>query len=144
MSEHAIANVNSIVQHVIQKKNEIIKHASVNVKIIQKKCKKDYSWNPSTCICENNKYLESNPDTSVTKCDKIIIAMDNVSTKKSNTIATKKINTIATDVMSTVSINCHGKKVSDCYILHSVLLVIILLFIITTICCHYAKQKGII
>ena len=21
-----------------------------------RKCKKDYSWNPSTCICENRKY----------------------------------------------------------------------------------------
>ena len=21
------------------------------------KCKEDYSWNPSTCICENSKYL---------------------------------------------------------------------------------------
>ena len=39
------------------------------------KCKKDYSWNPSTCICENSKYLKSIADTSVTKCDKIIIAM---------------------------------------------------------------------
>ena len=23
------------------------------------KCKKDYSWNPSTCICDNSKYLKS-------------------------------------------------------------------------------------
>ena len=22
------------------------------------KCKKDYGWNPSTCICENSKYLK--------------------------------------------------------------------------------------
>ena len=22
-------------------------------------CKKDYSWNPSTCICKNSKYLKS-------------------------------------------------------------------------------------
>ena len=22
-------------------------------------CKKEYSWNPSTCICENGKYLKS-------------------------------------------------------------------------------------
>ena len=31
---HIIANANSIVQHVIQIKNGIIKHANVNVKII--------------------------------------------------------------------------------------------------------------
>ena len=23
-------------------------------------CKKDYSWNPSTCICVNSKYFKSN------------------------------------------------------------------------------------
>ena len=28
-------------------------------------CKKDYSYNPSTYICENGKYLKSIPDTSV-------------------------------------------------------------------------------
>ena len=39
------------------------------------KCKKDYSWNPSTCICENSKYLKSIADASVIKCDKIVIVM---------------------------------------------------------------------
>ena len=27
------------------------------------KCKKNYSWNPSTCICENSRYLKSITDT---------------------------------------------------------------------------------
>ena len=40
------------------------------------KCKKDYSWNPSTCICKNSKYLESIADTSVSMWDEIIIVMD--------------------------------------------------------------------
>ena len=66
------------------------------------KCKKDYSWNPSTCICENNKYLKSIPDTSVIECDEIITVMDIASTKLTNTIV---IN-----VTSTASINCHSKK----------------------------------
>ena len=44
-------------------------------------CKKDYSWNSSTCICENSKYLKSIANTSVTECDAIIIVIDNVSTK---------------------------------------------------------------
>ena len=79
----------------------------------------------------------------MTECDEIIIAMDNVSTKKTNTIATKT-NNIATNVTSTASINCHGKNVRDCYISHTVLLVIILPLIITIICHHYTKQKGII
>ena len=92
--------------------------------------------NPSTCVCENSKYLKSIVDTSVTKCDEIIIAIDNVSTKKTNTITT--------NLMSTASINCHKKKVIDCYILHTVLLVIKLLLIKTIICYYYAKQKGTI
>ena len=65
-------------------------------------CKKGYRWNPSTCICENSKYSKNIADTSVTECDKIMIAMDNVSTKKTNTIAT--------NVTNTASINCHNKK----------------------------------
>ena len=59
------------------------------------KCEEDYSWNPNTCICGNSKYLKSTADTSVTECDEILIVMDDVSTKKTNTIATKKTNTIA-------------------------------------------------
>ena len=70
--------------HVIRNKNEIIKHINVIVKII---IKKDYSWNPSTCICENKKYLKKVADTSLTECDEIVIVMDNLSTKKTNTIA---------------------------------------------------------
>ena len=45
------------------------------------KCKKDYNWNPSTCICENSKYLKSVADTSMTNCDEIVIVMDNLLTK---------------------------------------------------------------
>ena len=90
------------------------------------KCKKDYSWNPSTCICENSKYLKS---TSVTKCDEIIIVMNNVSTKK----------TKVTNVTSTASINCHSIKVRNCYILHAILLAVMLLLIIIIICYQYAK-----
>ena len=123
---HVIVNANSIVQHVIQIKNGIIKHVNVNVKIIVS-AKKDYSWNSSTCICEKSKYLKSIADTS-------LIAYE----KKSNTIATN------------VSINFHNEKVRyklDCYISHTILLVIILLLIITIICYDYAKhrskQKGI-
>ena len=61
--------------------------------------------------------------------------MDNVSTKKTNTIAT--------NVTSTTSINWHSKKVRDCYILYRVLLAIVLILITTIIYYHYAKQKGI-
>ena len=92
--------------------------------------KKDYSWNPSICICENRKYLKSIADTSVIKCDEIITAIDIVLTKKANSIATNN--------KSTASINFHNKIVSK------VLLAIILLLIIIIICYLYAKQKGMI
>ena len=45
-------------------------------------------WNPSTCICENSKYLKGVADTSVTECDEIIIVMDILSTKMTKTVAT--------------------------------------------------------
>ena len=98
------------------------------------KCKEDYSWNPSTYICENIKYLISGADTSVAECDEIVIVIDFISTKKTNT-------TVTTKVTSTTSIYCRSKKVRDCYILDTVLLVIILLLIITIICYHYTKKK---
>ena len=121
-----IINANSIVHHIIQIKKLII----CNVKIYHK-CKKDYSWSPSRCICEGSKYLKIIADTSVSKCDEIISVMDIKSTKKTNTLVTN------------ITKNCHSKKVIECYILHTVLLVIILLLTITIICYHYAKQKSI-
>ena len=57
--------VNSIVQLAIQIKNGIMKHISVS-----KKCKKDYNWNPTICICENDNYLKKIADNSVIVCDK--------------------------------------------------------------------------
>ena len=59
----------------------------MNIKIIIN-VKKDYSWNPSTCICENSKYLKSIANISVTECDEIITVLDIISIKKTNTIAT--------------------------------------------------------
>ena len=46
----------------------------------------------------------------MTECDAIIIVMDNV--------LTKKTNTIATNVTSNASIIVIVKKVRDCYILY--------------------------
>ena len=97
-------------------------------------CKKDYSWNPSTCICEDDKHLKSIADTSVVTCDEIISVMDIASTKMTNTVATNV--SINSDIEK---INCHSKDVRykiDSYILHSVLVAIILLLIITFICYH--------
>ena len=95
------------------------------------KCEKDYSLNPSICMCENNKYFKSVANTSVTKSDKIVIFMNNLSTKKTNTISTY--------VTTTTLINCHSIKVRDCYIFNTVLLVVIVLLIIVSICCYLIK-----
>ena len=98
-----------------------------NNKTCQCECKnlhmreKDYSWNRSICIFENSKYLKSVADTSVTECNKIVIVIDNLLTKK----------------------ECNNSY-NNSYNLHTVLLPIILLLIITIICYHYAEQKGII
>ena len=100
------------------------------------KCNEGYSWNCRTCICENSKNLKSVADNLVADCDEIIIVLDIVSTKKTNIIATKRAN-----ITSTASINYHRKKVRDCYICRTVLLLIILVLIIF-ICYHYMKQKG--
>ena len=34
--------------------------------------KKDYTWNPSTCSCENGKYLASIMDDLTITCDEIM------------------------------------------------------------------------
>ena len=109
-----IVNANSIVEHVTQIKCQC---ECKNYR----KCKKYFSWNPSTCTCENSKYLKNIAHTSVIKCDEIICygCCINKNDKYSNKFITK---------------NCHSKKARykiDCYILLAVLLVIILLLIIT-------------
>ena len=97
-----------------------------------RKNKKDYSWNPSTFTCEKSKDLKRIADASVTEFNKIRIVMDNVSTRKADTIAT--------NATTTALINCYSKKVRDCYVFHTVLLVIILLLIIIIICYHHGKK----
>ena len=99
------------------------------------KCKKDYSWNPSSCICENSKYLKNIAYASMIECDEIISVMDIVSAKMTYTIAG--------NVTSTGSVNCLSKRVRDYYILYTVLSLIILLLTIIIICYYYAKQKDI-
>ena len=39
-------------------------------------CEEDYIWYPSTCSCENGKYLASIMDDSTTKCDEVIESYD--------------------------------------------------------------------
>ena len=65
--------------------------------------------------------------------DEVIYVTTIVSTNMTNTIS------------ANVSTNSNGKKVRykmDCYIFHTVLIVIILLFIIAIICYRYAKHSS--
>ena len=51
-------------------------------------CKKGNSWNLSTCICKNNRYLKSIVDDSVIVCNEIINVIDSVPINGTNTIST--------------------------------------------------------
>ena len=70
----------------------------------------------------------------MTKSDKIVIAMNNLSAKKRNNIKT--------NVMSSASINCHSKNVGDCYTLHTVLLITITMLIDVSTCCYPIKYRA--
>ena len=87
-------------------------------------CKKDYSWNNGTCICENKSNSKSIADDQVIVYDEIACVTYNVSTNVANVIST--------NVTSTVSIDSYEKKVRykmDCYILHVLLLAPMLPFL---------------
>ena len=72
-------------------------------------CKKGYNFNPSAFIFENSKYLKSIADSLVVVCDKIMNAIDSVSTNITNTISTNMTNTISTNVARTILINSDDK-----------------------------------
>ena len=58
-----------IEKDVIQINGGITINVDVNVKNVM--CVKDYTWNPSTCNCENGKYSASIMDNSAITCDEI-------------------------------------------------------------------------
>ena len=84
-----IVNANSIVQHVIQIKNGIMKHVDVSVKIIINAKKIIVAY-----ICENDECLKGIADESVITCNETIVITNN----------------IQTNVASNVSINSDDKK----------------------------------
>ena len=55
-------------------------------------CKKDSGLNPSTCVCENSKYLKHIVCDPVIICDEITYVMVNASTNMTNTISTNALN----------------------------------------------------
>ena len=81
---------------------------------------KDYIWNPSTCICENRKYLVSVMDDSVITCNEII--------------------------EETVPTNFNEKKaickMQKFYILVAFLLITLALLIAVSIYCYLIKYQA--
>ena len=57
--------------------NGIMKSANVSAKSCGM-CKKDYNWNPRTCICENGRYLKHITDSSVIVSKEFMNAADSV------------------------------------------------------------------
>ena len=57
-------------------------------------CKKDYSWNPSICFCENSRHLKSFADNLAIVCDEVVHVMDNVSPNVTNTIPKNIMSTL--------------------------------------------------
>ena len=94
---------------------------------------KKYSWNRSTCICHNDKYLKSIADTAVIARDEFIYVMDIVSTNITNIMPVN------------MSTNFDAKKIRykmDWYNLLIFLLVIKLLFIVPIFSYHHAKHRS--
>ena len=74
-------------------------------------------------------------------CDEIANYSDSVSTNMPANV----MCTVSTSVTKTVSTSFYNKAVwyeINCYIMHTVLLVVILLFIIVFTCYHFAKNRS--
>ena len=104
-------------------------------------CKKYYTSNPSSCPCENRKYLESITGHSVIICDKIIERTRTVPIK---TFLTKTIPT-KTIPAKTITTSFNEKKVT-CkiklfYILLTFLLITISPLKIVSIYCYLIKHR---
>ena len=121
-----IENENSIIQHVLEIKNEIM----INENVISKgiiPAKKDFNWNISTCIWQNSRYLKSILNDSTFVCDEIINVTESVSTNvtitksrevtsavptnATSTMPTNVISTLSTNVTSSVPVNSDNEKV---------------------------------
>ena len=89
-------------------------------------CWKYYSWNPSTYVCENRRYLKSIIDDLGIVCDEIIRYTE--SCELAN--VTNPISANVTVILFKLNIKCQ----CDCYIFRTFLLVVILVFIIAIIC----------
>ena len=81
-----------IVVNVIQIKSGTTVNVSVSAKIRENMCMKKYFWYPSTCACENGKYLENIIDDTVVTCNEIIESTKTVPTNFNKKETTCKIS----------------------------------------------------
>ena len=95
---HVIVNANSITQHLNPIKNRIMINANASVKKSQYQFKKDYSWNPSICTCENKKHLKCIADYAVVVCDDIVNVTDSASMNVTNTLSKNVTHITSTNV----------------------------------------------
>ena len=91
--------------------------------------KKYYIWNPSTCVTIFNKYYWLS-DYGWQNCKRIIKC-----TKK---IGQQMLSLLCQQVRYRKSV----RHKMNCYILHTVLLLMVLLFIIPVACYNYAKHRS--
>ena len=78
-----------MIKNVTRIKSEIMIKVDVSAKI-QKNviiCEKGYTWHPSTCSCENGKYLVITIENSVITYDEIINDADSISTNITSTVS---------------------------------------------------------
>ena len=69
---HPNVNVSGMVENVIQLESGIAINVGASLKIKKNHVCEEDIWNPTTCNCENGKYLASNIDNLVITCDEII------------------------------------------------------------------------
>ena len=73
--------------------------------------KKNYSWHPSTQICESNSYWKSVADNLIIIYDEIIIVTNSAFRNMTNSLPTNVTNTILANSIITVSTNSNEKRV---------------------------------
>ena len=97
-------NADSVIQHVIEIKNEIIINENVILKGIIP-AKKDFNWNISTCIWKNSRFLKGIFDDSTFVCNEIINVIESVSTSVTITKSTEVTSAVPTNATSTMPRN---------------------------------------
>ena len=77
-------NANFMEENVIQINGGIAINVDASVK--NNVCKKYYVWNPTTCNCDNGKYLASIMDDSTIICDEVMKTYEEIKTVPSSFI----------------------------------------------------------